>query len=114
MDSLASLAVPRDSALLARVCVWDFHHAGISDALAGNEKGAMRMDYQAEFVRVAVYEHRWLRIEQAAEYVSVTVTAIKAVVRKGVIPHVRFGRRYLIDRRAIDAYLERLQKAQER
>jgi hypothetical protein len=35
---------------------------------------------------------------------------MKAVVRKGDIPHVKAGRRYLIDRRAIDAYLERLQK----
>ena len=58
---------------------------------------------------VAVDEYRWLRIEQAADYVSVTVTAMKAVVRKGDIPHVKAGRRYLIDRRAIDSYLEGLQ-----
>jgi len=58
---------------------------------------------------VAVYEYRWLRIEQAADYVSVTVTAMKAVVRRGDIPHVKVGRRYLIDRRAIDSYLEGLQ-----
>ncbi len=58
---------------------------------------------------VAVYEYRWLRIERAADYVSVTVTAMKAVVRRGDIPHVKVGRRYLIDRRAIDSYLEGLQ-----
>jgi excisionase family DNA binding protein len=105
----ASLAVHRDSALLAHVDFWDFHYAWISDVVASDEKGAMRI------VRVvAWYEHRWLRIEQAADYVSVTLTAMKKLVREGDIPHVKAGRRYLIDRRAIDAYLEGLQKEQSK
>jgi excisionase family DNA binding protein len=71
----------------------------------------LKLDYQPGSVLVvAIYEYRWMRIEQAAEYIGVTLTAMKAAVREGVIPHVRFGRRYLIDRRAIDAHLEGLQK----
>jgi excisionase family DNA binding protein len=95
--------------LVAAVRVSNLHHTRLSDALAGNEESAIvKVDFQPGSV-LAAYEYRWLRIEQAADYISVTITAMKAVVRKGDIPHIKVGRRYLIDRRAIDAYLEGLQ-----
>jgi excisionase family DNA binding protein len=86
------------------------HHAGLQDAGASDEKGATVNHQTGSRVRViALYEKRWMRIEEAAEYLGVTLTAMKAAVRNGEIPHVLFGRRYIIDRRAIDAYLEGLQ-----
>ena len=58
-------------------------------------------------IRVALYEHRWLRMEQAAEYIGVTPTFMKTLIRKGEVAYAVAGRRYLIDRRDLDAFLER-------
>ena len=61
-------------------------------------------------IRVALYEHRWLRIEQAAEYIGVTPTFMKTLLRRREVPHATAGRRYVIDRRDLDAYLEGLKQ----
>ena len=58
-------------------------------------------------IRVALHEHRWLRIEQAAEYIGVTPTFMKTLLRRREVPYAKAGRRYVIDRRNLDAYLER-------
>ena len=55
---------------------------------------------------------RWLRIREAAEYAGVTHFFMRDLVRKRVIVPVIVGKRYVIDARDVDAYIERQKKEQ--
>ena len=57
---------------------------------------------------------RWLRIPEAAEYAGVTHFFMRDLVRRRVIIPVIVGKRYVIDARDLDAYMERLKKEQTR
>jgi excisionase family DNA binding protein len=60
----------------------------------------------AELVRAELEAPVWLTLEQAAEYVHATPTALRARARRGRLPGaVRDGARWLVDRRALDAAL---------
>lgn len=50
---------------------------------------------------------RWLTVEQAAEYAPCRVRTIRTLIWRGELPRVRFGKRFLIDRLDLDAYLEK-------
>lgn len=51
---------------------------------------------------------RWLRIEEAAEYAGVTVFFMRELIRKRVIAPIPMGKRFLVDRLDLDAYIESL------
>ncbi len=48
---------------------------------------------------------RLLNLKQSAEYLSAHEWALRQMVRKRQIPHVRIGRGYLIDRLDLDAFI---------
>jgi excisionase family DNA binding protein len=52
-------------------------------------------------------EQRWLRVAQAASYFNMSVSSLWTLIRKGEIQHVKIGRRFLVDREEINAYLEK-------
>ena len=49
---------------------------------------------------------RLLNLKDAAKYLSAHVWALRTMVRKRQIPHVRIGRGYLIDRTDLDKLVE--------
>jgi excisionase family DNA binding protein len=51
-------------------------------------------------------EPRLLRIKDAARYLNATVWFVRSLVWSG-FPHLRLGRRILIDRSDLDAYVDR-------
>jgi excisionase family DNA binding protein len=56
---------------------------------------------------------RGLRIQDAAAYLSVTVCYVRALISTSELPHIRAGKRLIVDRHDLDAWLEaRKQKAQ--
>jgi excisionase family DNA binding protein len=57
-------------------------------------------------------QSRWLRIEQAAKYASVSVHFVKQLVRKREIVPIKAGKYFLIDRLDLDKYLEGLKVQQ--
>ena len=50
---------------------------------------------------------RLLNLQDAAKYLSAHVWALRQMVRKRQIPHVRIGRTYLIDRLDLDRLVEK-------
>ena len=52
---------------------------------------------------------RCFRVNDAARYLSVTPFFIRAAVRRGDIAALMLGRRLVIDRRELDAFVERAQ-----
>jgi len=57
-------------------------------------------------------EPRYLKLEDVATYLSVSVPQVYALVRSGELPAVKIGGRgvWRVDRRKLDAYLERLEE----
>jgi excisionase family DNA binding protein len=49
---------------------------------------------------------RLLTIPNAAAYFSCSVWAIRNLIWKRAIPHIRIGKRYLLDRADLDSYVE--------
>jgi excisionase family DNA binding protein len=56
-------------------------------------------------------ESRLLTIKQAANYLNAHVWFIRTQVWAGAIPYVRFGKRILIDRADLDAFIQRQKTA---
>jgi excisionase family DNA binding protein len=52
-------------------------------------------------------ERRWLDIRSAADYASVKPRAIRELIWRGELPFSWLGKRHIIDRRDLDALLER-------
>jgi excisionase family DNA binding protein len=57
-------------------------------------------------------ESRWLRLEQAAHYASVSKHFVKQLLRKRELIPIKAGKYFLIDRLDLDKYLERLKVEQ--
>ena len=51
---------------------------------------------------------RLLSVEAAARYLGTTVWAVRCLVWDGALPHVRLGRRHLVDVRDLDLLVEKL------
>lgn len=51
-------------------------------------------------------EPRLLRIKDAARYLNATIWFVRSLVWSG-FPHLRLGKRILIDRSDLDAYIDR-------
>lgn len=56
-------------------------------------------------------QQRWLRIEEAAEYAGVTLFFMRELIRKRVLVPIPMGKRFLIDRLDLDAYIESVKRA---
>jgi excisionase family DNA binding protein len=57
-------------------------------------------------------EPRYLKLEDVAAYLSVSVPQVYALVRSGELPAIKIGGRgvWRVDRRKLDAFLERLEE----
>jgi excisionase family DNA binding protein len=53
-------------------------------------------------------EPRLLRISHAASYIGATPWFIRSLIWGNRIPYVTLGKRHLIDRKDLDAYVERV------
>ena len=55
---------------------------------------------------------RYLRLDDVAAYLSVSVPQVYALVRSGQLPAVKIGGRgqWRVDRQKLDAYLEKLEE----
>ncbi len=49
---------------------------------------------------------RLLDYKTAAAYVSLSYWSLREMVLDGVIPHLKFGKKVLIDRRDLDSWIE--------
>lgn len=57
--------------------------------------------------RASVVSPRLLSIAQAARYLSVSTWTVREMIWRGDLPHVRCGRRILLDLRDLDTWIER-------
>lgn len=71
------------------------------------DDGAMPKE-EAPFVAI---EPRYLKLEDVATYLSVSVPQVYALVRSGDLPAVKIGGRgvWRVDRRKLDAFLDDLE-----
>ena len=53
---------------------------------------------------------RWLKTDEAAEYSSLSLRRTRQLIHNGVVPAAYSGGYYLVDRRALDAWLEKQAK----
>jgi excisionase family DNA binding protein len=51
---------------------------------------------------------RLYRLPDAARYLSTSVWEIRKRIREGELPKIKIGKRFLLDRRDLDAYIESL------
>ena len=58
--------------------------------------------------RPAVPVERLLSLAAAARYLGTTVWAVRCLVWDGALPHVRLGRRHLVDVKDLDLLVEKL------
>ena len=54
----------------------------------------------------ALPPQRWLSVAGAATYTSLSKKAILKAIRQGEIPRRKIGRRFFLDARALDEWLE--------
>jgi excisionase family DNA binding protein len=54
-----------------------------------------------------VSEPRLLSQQEAAHYLGISYWTVRDLVFRQEIPFIKFGRRILVDRRDLDAYLDR-------
>lgn len=52
-------------------------------------------------------EQRLLTIPEAARYLGCTVWSVRDLIWKGDLPYTRFGKRFQVDIRDLDALIER-------
>ncbi len=52
-------------------------------------------------------ERRLLSPKQAATYLNISVSVVRDMILRRSIPHIRNGRRYLVDRLDLDRWIER-------
>jgi len=55
----------------------------------------------------AATEQRLLTIPEAARYLGCTVWSVRDLIWKGDLPYTRFGKRFQVDIRDLDALIER-------
>lgn len=53
---------------------------------------------------------RGLRVAQAAEYAGITVNLMRTLICTGEVPAIRLGKRHVILRDDLDAYLDSLRR----
>ena len=53
-------------------------------------------------------ESRLLTVKDLANYLGCTVWAARVLLWSNEIPHLVIGRRHLVDRKDVDAYIDRL------
>jgi excisionase family DNA binding protein len=51
------------------------------------------------------------RLPDAAKYLSTSVWEIRKRIREGDIPKIKLGKRFLLDRRDLDAFIESVKAA---
>ena len=68
-----------------------------------------KQEEEAEHPQV---EPRYWKVEQVAQYLSVSVAQAYALVRSGELPAIKIGGRgvWRVNKQKLDAYLERLEK----
>jgi len=73
--------------------------------MADNEKAA-------EEPTESLLEPRYVKLEDVANYLNVSVPQVYALVRSGELPAVKIGGRgvWRVDRHKLDGYLERLEE----
>lgn len=54
-----------------------------------------------------ITERRLLTIQAAAHYLSTTAWAIRSLIWSREVPFLRLGKRFLLDVRDLDAYVDR-------
>jgi excisionase family DNA binding protein len=52
-------------------------------------------------------ERRWIDVKAAAVYLGATVTFVRSLLWDGEVPFVRAGKKFIIDRNDLDAYMQR-------
>jgi excisionase family DNA binding protein len=52
-------------------------------------------------------ERRWLDVKTAAAHAGSTVSFIRGLIWDGAVPYVKAGKKFVIDRADLDAYLAR-------
>lgn len=62
-------------------------------------------------VTAPVEQPRLLTVKTAAQYLSTSVWGIREMVYSKAIPHIRLGKKILIDRKDLDAYVDCLKAA---
>ena len=68
----------------------------------------MAAEEQLTADRPDVADERRLSLAAAARYLGTTVWAVRCLVWDGALPHVRLGRRHLVDVRDLDSLVETL------
>lgn len=53
---------------------------------------------------------RWISMNQAADYLGLSVSGTRKLLARGLIPHSRLGRVIRVDLRALEAQLEGQQR----
>jgi excisionase family DNA binding protein len=46
-------------------------------------------------------------VQEAAEYLSATVPAIRRLISQSELPYAKLGKRFIIDRQDLDRWIER-------
>jgi excisionase family DNA binding protein len=52
-------------------------------------------------------QRRWLDVKAAAAYLGATVSFVRALLWDGEVPLVRAGKRFIVDRQDLDAWMTR-------
>ena len=65
---------------------------------------------RATGIRTSTMTSRAITIKEAAIYLSTTVPAIRQLIYSRQLPFVRVGKRYVIDVKDLDAWLERMKQ----
>jgi excisionase family DNA binding protein len=101
-----STVEPRTALIMARSSspIWE----GPSSPIETPACGAWVTDEQPAAVTI---EPRYLKLEDVAIYLSVSVPQVYALVRSGELPAIKLGGRgvWRVDRAKLDAYLEKLE-----
>ena len=59
-------------------------------------------------ITATVTEPRYLDVPGCAAYLSMTEPAIRSLVQRGEIPHVKIGRRLRFDRTRLDTWVQKM------
>jgi excisionase family DNA binding protein len=72
----------------------------------------MAKDSRGDETPTAITEARYLKLEDVATYLSVSVPQVYALVRSGELPAIKIGGRgvWRVDRRKLDDFLENLEE----
>jgi excisionase family DNA binding protein len=71
--------------------------------MAQEDKGVAPASYQAN----GPLARRMLSIEEASKYLALSTWTVRRMIWTGHLPHVRRGRRILLDLRDLDTWIDR-------